>query len=126
MHRFGDFAPANNLLGGMDARRADIADALWADLGRFGDNQSGTNALLLLGDRSATGACLSPGAKEEGYITRLPGAVSTALSLSVVISASLNTAESIVGNNTAGALGQRVAKCRVNRKGTSPTHHQQV
>jgi len=52
------------------------------------------------------GACLSPGAKEEGYIARLPGAVSTALSLSVVISASLNTAKSIVGNNTADALGQ--------------------
>ena len=64
-----------------------------------------TNALLLLGDRSAMGACLSPGAKKEGYITRLPGAVSTALSLSVVISASLNTAKSLVGNNTAGALG---------------------
>jgi hypothetical protein len=45
------------------------------------------NALLLLGERSPTGACLSPGAKDEGYITRLPGAVSTVLSLSVVISA---------------------------------------
>src|SRR6476659_5754657 len=43
-----------------------------------------TNALLLLGERSPTGACLSPGAKDEGYITRLPGAVSTVLSLSVV------------------------------------------
>jgi hypothetical protein len=49
MHRVGNFRPTGNLLGGMNARRADITDALRADLRRFGDDQAGGGALGVIG-----------------------------------------------------------------------------
>jgi len=49
MHRFGNSRPTGNLLAGMDARHADIADTLGADLRRFGDDQSRGGALGVVG-----------------------------------------------------------------------------
>ena len=49
MHRFGNSRPTGNLLAGMDARHADIADTLGADLRRFGDDQSRGGALHVVG-----------------------------------------------------------------------------
>jgi hypothetical protein len=49
MHRVGHGLPARHLLGGMDARRADVADALWAHLHRLGDDQPGGGALGVVG-----------------------------------------------------------------------------
>jgi len=71
-----------------------------------------TNALLLLGDRSVIGACRFPGARtdtSEGKIVSLREAASTALSLSLVMSAPLDATKSSSGlgsNNRARALGQ--------------------
>ena len=49
MHRVGNSRPTGSLLGGMNARRADLADALRADLRRFGDDQAGGSALRIVG-----------------------------------------------------------------------------
>ena len=49
MHRVGDVLPARDLLGRVDAGRADIADALRADLRALGDHQAGGGALHVVG-----------------------------------------------------------------------------
>ena len=49
MHRVGDRRPARDLLGGMNARGADIADALRAHLAGLGDDQAGGGALGVIG-----------------------------------------------------------------------------
>jgi hypothetical protein len=51
MHGRGDALPARHLFGRMDAGRADVTDALRADLGRLGDDQAGARALRVIGDR---------------------------------------------------------------------------
>jgi hypothetical protein len=91
-----------------------------------------TNALLLLGDSSAIGACRSPGARtdtEEGEIVSLRKAGFTALPLRLVMSAPLGMTKSSSGVATIIKLelcDSELQKCPVNRKGTSLTGHQQL